>query len=34
MDDQPFPLKVKNGKFIHVPYSFQINDAIVPGQNR
>ena len=35
MDDQPFPLKVKNGaRFIHVPYSYQINDAIVPGQNR
>ena len=28
MDDQPVPLKVKNGaKFIHVPYSFQLNDA-------
>ena len=27
MDDQPVPLKVKNGaKFIHVPYSFQLND--------
>ena len=27
MDDQPVPLKVKNGaKFIHVPYSYQLND--------
>ena len=35
MDDQPFPLKVKNGaKFIHVPYSYQLNDATVPGQGR
>lgn len=35
MDDQPYPLKVKNGaRFIHVPYSFQINDASVPGQGR
>jgi allantoinase len=35
MDEQPFPLKVKNGaKFIYVPYSYQINDAIVPGQGR
>ena len=35
MDDQPFPLKVKNGaKFIHVPYTYQLNDAIVPGQGR
>jgi allantoinase len=34
-DDQPFPLKVKNGaRFIHVPYSYQLNDAIVPGQGR
>ncbi|MBM3138859.1 MAG: hypothetical protein FJZ92_01280 [Chloroflexi bacterium] len=35
MDDQPFPLKVKNGaKFIYVPYTYQLNDAIVPGQGR
>jgi allantoinase len=35
MDEQPFPLKVKNGaKFIYVPYTYQINDAIVPGQGR
>lgn len=35
MDDQPFPLKVRNGaKFIHVPYSFQTNDALVTGQGR
>jgi peptidoglycan/xylan/chitin deacetylase (PgdA/CDA1 family) len=34
-DDQPFPLKVKNGaKFIHVPYSYQLNDAVVPTQGR
>ena len=35
MDEQPFPLKVKNGaKFVYVPYSYQLNDAIVPGQGR
>lgn len=35
MDEQPFPLRVQNGaKFIYVPYSYQINDAIVPGQGR
>jgi len=34
-DDEPFPLKVKNNaKFIHVPYTYQLNDAIVPGQGR
>jgi peptidoglycan/xylan/chitin deacetylase (PgdA/CDA1 family) len=34
-DDQPFPLKVANGsKFIHVPYSYQLNDAVVPTQGR
>ncbi len=34
-DDQPYPMKVKNGsRFIHVPYSFQINDAAVPNQGR
>jgi peptidoglycan/xylan/chitin deacetylase (PgdA/CDA1 family) len=28
MDDQPVPLKVKNGaRFIHVPYSYQTNDG-------
>jgi len=32
MDDQPFPMKVKNGaRFIHVPYSFQTHDT---RQNR
>ena len=32
-DDQPFPLKVKSSnKFISVPYTFQLNDAIVNGQ--
>jgi peptidoglycan/xylan/chitin deacetylase (PgdA/CDA1 family) len=25
-DDQPFPLKVKAGKFISVPYSIEVND--------
>ena len=35
MDDQPVPLKVKNGaKFIHVPYSYQLNDASLNGQHR
>lgn len=35
MDDQPFPLKVKNGaKFIHVPYTFQTNDSRVLSLNR
>lgn len=35
MDDQPVPLKVKNGaKFIHVPYSFQLNDSSLNGQHR
>jgi peptidoglycan/xylan/chitin deacetylase (PgdA/CDA1 family) len=35
MDDQPFPLKVKNGaRFIYVPYTYQVNDAIVPSQGR
>ena len=26
-DDQPFPLKVKSGKLISVPYSIELNDA-------
>jgi hypothetical protein len=35
MDDQPFPLKVKNGaRFIHVPYSFQTHDGRQNGFNR
>lgn len=35
MDDQPVPLKVKNGaKFIHVPYSYQTNDGPLNGQFR
>ncbi len=35
MDDQPFPLKVKNGaKFIYVPYTYQINDVIATIQGR
>jgi len=34
-DDQPIPIKVKNGaKFIHVPYSFQLNDASIQQENR
>lgn len=34
-DDQPFPLKVANGaRFIHVPYTYQLNDAVVPTQGR
>jgi allantoinase len=28
-DDQPFPLKVKTGKLISVPYSVDINDVIL-----
>lgn len=35
MDEQPFPLKVKNGtKFVHIPYSYQINDVIANMQER
>jgi peptidoglycan/xylan/chitin deacetylase (PgdA/CDA1 family) len=35
MDDQPFPLKVKNGaKFIHVPYSYQLNDQSLQSSYR
>ena len=35
MDDQPFPLKVKNGaRFIHVPYSYQLNDQSLQGAYR
>lgn len=34
-DDQPFPMKVKNGnKFIHVPYTFQTNDSRVLSLQR
>ena len=28
-DDQPFPIKVREGKLISVPYSIDINDAVV-----
>lgn len=28
-DDQPFPMKVKSGQLITVPYTMEINDAIV-----
>ena len=35
MDDQPVPLKVKNGaKFIHVPYSYQLNDLALSNKHR
>jgi len=35
IDDQPVPLKVKNGaKFIHVPYTFQLNDARLQREYR
>ena len=35
MDDQPFPLKVKNGaRFIHVPYSYQLNDQSLQSAYR
>ena len=27
-DDQPFPLKVKRGKLVSVPYSIEINDSL------
>jgi allantoinase len=34
-DDQPVPLHVQNGaRFIHVPYSYQLNDASLQGVNR
>ncbi len=28
-DDQPFPLKVRNGRLISMPYSVEINDTLV-----
>ncbi len=31
-DDQPFPLKVKKGKLISLPYSIELNDSIMNGQ--
>ncbi|MBI3969164.1 MAG: polysaccharide deacetylase family protein [Chloroflexi bacterium] len=30
-DDQPFPLKVRKGRLISVPYSLELNDVIVYG---
>src|SRR5262245_52369482 len=30
-DDQPFPIKVKSGRLISVPYSLEINDAAFLG---
>jgi peptidoglycan/xylan/chitin deacetylase (PgdA/CDA1 family) len=29
VDDQPFPIKVKNGRLVGVPYSREINDALL-----
>ena len=29
IDDQPFPVKVNQGKFISIPYSLEMNDIIV-----
>ncbi|MBI4311432.1 MAG: polysaccharide deacetylase [Chloroflexi bacterium] len=34
IDDQPFPLKVKKGRFIYVPYTGQTNDAGLQSWNR
>ena len=31
-DDQPFPIKVKTGKLISLPYTIELNDVIVNGQ--
>jgi len=31
IDDQPFPINVKNGKLVGVPYSKEINDAQLFG---
>jgi allantoinase len=33
-DDQPQPLKVRQGRFISVPYSLEMNDIIVYNVNR
>ena len=33
-DDQPFPMKVKQGKLISVPYSIEINDVINDFQSQ
>ena len=33
-DDQPFPMKVKQGKLISVPYSMEINDVINDFQSQ
>ena len=29
IDDQPFPVNVKEGRFISIPYSLEMNDIIV-----
>ncbi len=31
-DDQPFPMKVKQGKLISLPYSIELNDSIISMQ--
>ncbi len=31
-DDQPFPIKVKTGKLISLPYTIELNDVIINGQ--
>ncbi len=31
-DDQPFPIKVKQGKLISLPYTIELNDVIVNSQ--
>lgn len=33
-DDQPFPIKVKEGKLISLPYTIELNDVIVNSQGR
>ncbi len=31
-DDQPFPMKVKQGKLVSVPYTIELNDVVVNAQ--
>ena len=31
-DDQPFPIKVKQGKLISMPYTIELNDVVVNAQ--
>ena len=33
-DDQPFPLKVRSGRLISIPYTIELNDVVVRGQNQ